>query len=605
MPLRLSAAQGGLGIELYEPQSLGPVRVLEMSWALPGLSFPVDLSGGVRAFRHRRGRLQRVAVGIDPEQLASWLRPRLREILGGLRETPSIWLVPCGLAVGVNAAQGALAFELLWVPAGDQPRLVVANARAAGIDGPALAHALHVVDTALGRWGTRRGRLIELRSLPAEVVRVLLPEVGFRSPESKGLTLSDFEVRDEYVVVSASAGTIPFVLPQPALRALELAGLTRTADDELLAGNWDQARAAYVSALEKAPRHPELCQMVASIDVAHAERTEAALGLLIETLPATSFGLVGAELLAQVGDQEGAQLAISQHTQAEPFAPLAALMWLRLAQLSPEPKARMDALDQAIAAGPSSEPARWARFEARVQAADVNGAIADAEHLEAAASGSAERHARVVRAAQALLAAGFVQPAGRLFERALRYLPSDAEATVGLAESLLASARPERAAVLLERSVELAANDERIRSRACLSLAKLLAQFYRDLPQAISRARQVSGADAVAIEARALEAIWRQNIGDLAGATVCFGRLRDAIELAPHVDARQAGLWLRTAAEHALQVSGDARAAERHLAVALRLNPRDRAIQDAYRQAADRVLPEAEIHRPASEDSED
>ena len=56
VPLRLTATRGALGIELYEPIEVGPLELVELEATFPGLRFPVDLSGGVPLFRHRRGR---------------------------------------------------------------------------------------------------------------------------------------------------------------------------------------------------------------------------------------------------------------------------------------------------------------------------------------------------------------------------------------------------------------------------------------------------------------------------------------------------------------------------------------------------------------------
>lgn len=590
VPFRLIAAGGGLGIELYEEQRFGQLRIHELRWSLPGLTFPVDLSGGVRAFRHRRGRLEHLKIGVDLEETGRWLASRLRGILGGLNAVPQVWLVPCGVGVGLSAAQGALAFELLWAPSEDSARWIVSEPRCGGFPGPALSHALHAVDTAFGKSVSRRGRILEVEAASALVLREWLPELGVRAPDARGLRFGDFVVHGECVAVTASAEQTPYALPERTARALELARLTRSADDALFAGDLDAARDSYVAALESAPRHPELCQVIAAIDLNYRERAEAALGLLVESLPATSFGITGAELLAGVGDHDGAYLAVSRQATTEPYAPLAAHWWLRLSALSTSPLARHDALDHAVAACPSSEPARLARFRLRVETSDVNGALADAEHLEAAAKGAASRHEKLVQAAQHLLAYGYVQPAGRLFERALRYLPKDGPATLGLAESLVASQRPERALVLLQRAVELSQGSEDVRSRASLTLSKLLAEHYRDLPQAIARAREVTGTDSIGIEARALEAAWRARIGDIAGATLGFARLRDCIEMSHSLDVTAASGWLVGAARHCLEAADDVHAAERHLAIALRLSPRNAEIQALYRETAAKLL---------------
>ena len=63
MPLRLTVAGGALGLELYEPVALEPLVVEDLAWSLPKLRFPVDLSGGVDTFRHRRGELTRLELG--------------------------------------------------------------------------------------------------------------------------------------------------------------------------------------------------------------------------------------------------------------------------------------------------------------------------------------------------------------------------------------------------------------------------------------------------------------------------------------------------------------------------------------------------------------
>ncbi len=175
-------------------------------------------------------------------------------------------------------------------------------------------------------------------------------------------------------------------------RALELSLLVEGADDALAAGSIDVARTAYVTALERAPRHPELSRAVAEIDARIGGRAQAALGLLIESLPATQAGLIGAELLARAGDAQGARDAVEAAARHEPFAPLSAWYFRKLAELEVEAPERVHALDRAVAHAPGLAEVRWARFEERATRGDVEGAVADAEHLEAI-----ERRARAPR----------------------------------------------------------------------------------------------------------------------------------------------------------------------------------------------------------------
>jgi len=338
-------------------------------------------------------------------------------------------------------------------------------------------------------------------------------------------------------------------------------------------------------ALSRAPRHPELVSLVAEIDAAHADRAEAALGLLVDCMPATRFGLTGALLLARVGDLSGAEQAVTEAAAAEVFAPVAAGHWLELAGLGVPPAERQRALDRAVACAPGLSNVRWARFQARVEWGDETGALADAESLEAAAADAHQRHAALTRAAAALVARGLSRAAGVLFERALRYMPDDALATAGLGRALLRAGRPERAMVLFERAIALAEKNGDLAVDALIELAQLLADSG-DQPQAIARVSQVPASSPRGPEALALEGRYRAALGDLHGASLAFARLRDACELSGVAQLPAAASWLSEAAQFEHRSLGDLVAAERHLASALRLAPRNTKVRRLYRETA-------------------
>jgi hypothetical protein len=87
-------------------------------------------------------------------------------------------------------------------------------------------------------------------------------------------------------------------------------------------------------------------------------------------------------------------------------------------------------------------------------------------------------------------------------------------------------------------------------------------------------------------EARALEAEFRARLGDVTGASLSYARLREILELGTTDEPKSAADWLRAAARFERDVTQDAVAAERHLAVALKIAPRDREVAEAYREAA-------------------
>jgi len=585
VPLRLTVTRGVLGMELYEPIELGPFDVVRLSVTLPNLKFPLDLSGGVPQFRHRRGELEQAVLSSTLTRLANHFQSRIGDVLGVLVRPVAVFARPQGIGVGLVAQGRALAFDLLWAPEERHARFVVSDARGVGLPGAALGFALRALDRVFGGLGVRRGRVITIPDAGATLGRVLLPAVGARAPSARRVRFGPLIADGDELRLELDATFAPAELAPAGVRALELARLVTAADDALSRGATDEARAGYLLALEQAPRQPELVRLIADIDLQVPERAEAALGLVIETLPATRAGLTGAELLWRVGDFDGARQALSEAAGLEQYPPLAALLWCRCAERDTSALERRNALDRAVALSPSLELPRARRFAARLAHGDSAGALADAEHLEAMTAGARGKHEGNLHAARAFFAAGFVREARRCFERALRYAPDDARATAGLARALLESGQRERATTLLARAVSLSERHGQPDADALIDLAMVLVSDLKDLPQAIARVRQVSASSPRYVEARRLEARWRADLGDIAGASLCFARMREAIELSLEAPA-SAAQFLLEAAEFEHEVERDVLAAERHLAVALRVAPRDARIAERYRAVA-------------------
>jgi tetratricopeptide (TPR) repeat protein len=584
----LAVTRGALGLELYERVELGPLDVTGLVLTLPGLKFPLDLSGGVPVFRNRRGDLEHLSLSLSLDALARFSKPHLNEVMGPLLRLPAFWCAPPLLSVGLVSDASALAFDLVWTPVEQTARFVVSNARGAGLHAPALATALRSVDALFGSWARRKGRIVEIEQVALRIGRALLPAIGARAPAAARVRFGDLSARADLLEVELDSTFPPPGLSAEAARALELGLLVQEGDDALARGEIDAARRIYLQALEAAPRHPELSRLIAEIDVTAGDRTEAALAVLAEAEPVVRGGTAAIELLAQTGQMDAAREAARHMLQLEPYGPLAALIWRRVAELMDSPRERLSALDQAVTRSPLLATVRWDRFASRLEQRDVQGALADAEHLEANAVGSALRHAVCRRAAAALLDAGFVREAGKLFERALRYVPRDATATAGLARAFLQLGRNDRALALLERAIALGEAGGDDVSDALLDLARLLATAAGDLPQAIARVRQVPLSARCVLDARGLEARWRATLGDVTGASIAYARLREALELT-HAAGAGAVAWLVEGARFERDTNFDPLASERHLAVALRLSPHDADLAAAYREAASRV----------------
>src|SRR5262249_22016445 len=138
---------------LDAPFELGPLRVIALAFDLPGIRFPVDLSGGVARFRHRRGVLTRIAAEAGAAALAGWAAPRLRGLLS--EGSPDLVIAPieAGFCVGVRAGASALAFDVLVAPIDGDLRLLPGAARGVGLGAPPHAIALRALAAALAPAG--------------------------------------------------------------------------------------------------------------------------------------------------------------------------------------------------------------------------------------------------------------------------------------------------------------------------------------------------------------------------------------------------------------------------------------------------------------------
>jgi hypothetical protein len=589
LALRVALSRSGLGIELDAPLRMGPLRLVELGEDLPGVRFPVDLSGGVARFRHRRGVLARLALEAAPRAVAAHAAPALRGLLGPA--TPDVIVAPteAGALVGMCTGETALAFDVVFAPVDGDLVFLPERARGLGLPAPAHVLAMRALAATLGAIGRAEGGAVVVAGAASSLVRHVLPGVGARAPATATFRWERFGSEELLFRAVGGAGAPPARLSDRALSALELAELVGDADAFARGGEDDRARRRYLEVLERAPRHPEIVKRLAALDAAHPDRAEAALATLVDGFVAVDAGALGGELLAAVGDVDGAATAFARAATDEPYGPLASLAWLRAAALTEDLDRQRRALDEAVTRAPALAAARWARLDARLALGDLRGAKADAEHLEAAAAGARVRHEAVARAADAFARRGYAAEATGLYERALRYAPDSVDAVAGLARALLASGQDRRAMDLLARAAALAARQGRAEHGVVIELSRALAEVARDLPAAIARAVSVPPDAPEGLPARGLEGRYRAALGDRAGASLAFARLRDGVErLGDAAPERRAELaaWLAEAARFEELERGDLVAARRHLGAAVRVRPHDRGLVAELRRVS-------------------
>jgi tetratricopeptide (TPR) repeat protein len=536
--LRLAIGREGIGLELVNPTLMGCLRIVELRTTLPGLQFPLDVSGGVKRFRHRRAELQHLRVDVEARSLEHWAPPRLRGLVS--ERTPNVWLrvAPAQATVCISvddevtrldSATPALAFELHVLAEKD---IVLILSRARGVNLPATPTELAVacVEAMLGACARRSGVEFTLPTPAATLLKALLPEAGARVASVKGARWAIGSAEDDRWTFRANRDGSPSDPTQDSRRAQELARLLRRADDMLVAGDPGRARTAYLEALERAPRHQEIVQRIADIDARVLGREEAVLGLMTECATSSGacpFVVTRSVLLARVGQSRAALASFEQAVADEPAPALAARLCEQAAANSHDPEATESWLDRALAASPRNAAARWSRALNRLRLGRASDALGDVQHLDALSHHDRDKHDIWVRAGKAWQGAGLHSQAASLFERALLYVPDEPEALAGLGAALVETGAVARGSSLLSRAFDLASERHQASAAILLHLARALAERLGDLPAAIARVACIPREAPEAILARGLEGRWRAQVGDLAGASLAFAALRE------------------------------------------------------------------------------
>ncbi|MGZ3474046.1 MAG: hypothetical protein ACXVCJ_06145, partial [Polyangiales bacterium] len=197
--LQLAIGREGVGLELSKPVELGPVTLQHARSRLVGLGFPLDVSGGVERFRHRRTTLEEVGLTIDHGPAERWLSSITEGLVsGGPAEARIGWSPPPDVGTGESPwereehvvwSSGNLRFELAT------DRSVCAFDMAIAPFGGGLVGIAHRVRAL----GTPRSPTAIVGSLLGRMARALEGESnGLRlvlSDPVKAVVLSAFVVR--------------------------------------------------------------------------------------------------------------------------------------------------------------------------------------------------------------------------------------------------------------------------------------------------------------------------------------------------------------------------------------------------------------------------
>ncbi|MBK7397457.1 MAG: hypothetical protein IPJ34_14470 [Myxococcales bacterium] len=563
----------GVGLELSGPLALGPALLLHARSRLLGVGFPLDVSGGVERFRHRRTALDAAEIALDhgpAERLLSSLAGDL--VAPGPAEVRLAWPAPVlPDSDPTDAPHDLRVFVTSAVVRGDgaiDPAIVAADLSvgAVGTGLTITAHRLRglglgrsplvVIGALMARLAHRvGGRAHGLVLTLPDPLRDALTEAfatrGARVPRREEVVITHVSRDAERLRVRFSRG-VPLDPSRAATSLAEVGRMVGDADAAFVAGDEDRARSGYLAAIERAPRHRAILGRLAELDAyASRERAEAAMFWLRESHAAAQQERRGDDgnalgrqlLLAWLHERLGARSrarSAFQRAGAEAEdrgeSRLAARAYDRAAALlGPDDPELASLLDRALGNDPTQNTARWRRLALRARIGDDGGAMEDIQHLEAQARGEQARKATLLRAARTFHEAGRLEHAVPAYERALKYAPDDRDTCAGLGAALLAAREVGRGVMLLGKAADLAGD-----GAVTLVLARALAGPVGDAPAAIARLREISGDDPHAAHARLLEAAYRLRLGDRPGASRALGFGLELLEARPpHGDDRK------------------------------------------------------------------
>lgn len=523
LPLRLSVSQGGLGIELSYPLTLGIVQVETFEVGLLGVKYPVDLSAGVKQFRNRRSRLVRAGVTLELEGLGQHWAAALSTFWGERAEV-RVGVAPRSvepsegaavhaqrgveaLSVSVLSPRAALSFDLV-IASGAEPCLVLDAPRTWGDLPVVLADtptrlALRVLDALLDGLlpepcVRRIGRTVECSGLAEALAMAVCPGLGCRLPEVRDQVIVELGVERGRLCIHLGVWGEPFAATGRSMRVLSAARALCQGDVAQGAGDLVRARQEYMEVLRTAPGHPDALLELAELDLSGVGRAESALSFLQELRArqgdATSrpsrarAELAWSAVLAQIGNAEASQEALRSASDLEPDSALSALFCFELSRFAGAPHKRKALLDEALRRAPFLPKIRQERLRLSLSLGDEKTARCDAQQLEAVAADDSGRARVCFEVGSAYLEAGLVDIAKPWFQRALRFQPFDIEVKVQLAKGLALSGEHLRSLELLsaalrdvERQLLKCAPTDALASRSLEHLTAQKAEVHFEL----------------------------------------------------------------------------------------------------------------------------
>lgn len=474
--LRFEAGRGLL--RLSRPLTAGRFRVSALDLGLGRVRYPVDVTAGALAFRHRRTTLRAATFHLDSRDLGRIAAHRDVSLMLG--DSPSA----STFALGLRDEFGVIGLSVAAFALGRDLRFYVQSFRAA-TDGPANPFRRIVVAARrLGLAFDAEGGFFCLPGPARRLLSAALCTRGFRLPNDRSVDISSLELRDGAFVLRI--GDDAASNDAGALEAAEDARfmapvLARLAEDDV--DGAAEAALALVQSLASRPGAEDALRdraMQLSLTV-DAER-RGAEEVVLEALAGRDDPFSVAtriRLSVRIGDRSGVADAIERLVTVEPLSDLVAEAFAtaKSSIFAGDPQQALALLTRAAARRPGDVGLALERVRLALQAGDPREVQRAAAKALGAPLPSRDRARIVSAAALALHRLDRSTDAERLYREALFACPDEPSALEGLAG--LFAARGDRAAAVLRLDRAARAHVEDGNPAAAARLLRRAAELLR------------------------------------------------------------------------------------------------------------------------------
>jgi tetratricopeptide (TPR) repeat protein len=486
---RLSFAEGRGVLDMANVEITDAVAVERLQLLIPGLSFPFDITRGVRGLRHRRHVLGRLKMTVTSDGLERFIRNRLKR-------SAAVRLWACTfekdhlaflVRFGPEGGRVPLSFRLSLALLGESLGFTIGDIRTYG---PLPVSLLTGVATSVDEMLeiSARGFEVPLPNLVRQALLALLPPRGWRLPSLDAVRLKELTLLPDRAVLDFChpdrpewSGASPFETAESAMDRLlrqEENHIAGPADRLLTARKLSEARHAYIKLLDRDPENPFVVARLAMMDVLTPHLREAARSLAEEAsvrhLERRDLKAVLIHDAALDGDAPREESLLASLDQGSNALEILAASLRRgdlVFDASPEKAVEMYA--RALGARRDDPDALFALIRARAACGDSAGVEQLIPRWIAAHGETSERSQAHTRIGEILLRSlDDPREAARHFERATVADPDNLRAHWGLAESLKAMNEVERAVRHFERLARIHQEAGEVED-AALALARL------------------------------------------------------------------------------------------------------------------------------------